>query len=328
MGENEREERSFAEKLKFALNKGDVTTFKRLVKGGVDVNAKFWYKSTLLHEAVAIGNTEIVTLLLQNRAEVNAANDDGRTPLHIASRAGREVIVDALLQSGARVNACTVDGQTSLHVAVWQGRENVVRYLVAAAADVNVQDGDGWTALYWAAKLNYLEITKTLVEAGAKLNFTVKNRGRSALLEAVDKGHLVLAEYLVRQGADVQIIAQGETVGSLLMKNVHIPPDVIMRTADFFINAGYVIGKDQCMSIVRKQKRLIENSDFLQWIDNRQKEVLPLANLCRICIRKYLIDCSDGRRISPLIRNLPVPKLLLDFLEFGRQSPSESESVT
>ena len=36
------EEKSLSRRLKKALNSGDVTALKRLVKGGVDINDKFW----------------------------------------------------------------------------------------------------------------------------------------------------------------------------------------------------------------------------------------------------------------------------------------------
>ena len=43
----------------------------------------FQYDSTLLHEAVTIGNPEIVAILLQYKAKVNATNKVSGVPLEL-----------------------------------------------------------------------------------------------------------------------------------------------------------------------------------------------------------------------------------------------------
>ena len=40
----ESNEKDLSCRLKRALSTGDVTAFRRLVKGGVDVNSKYWVK--------------------------------------------------------------------------------------------------------------------------------------------------------------------------------------------------------------------------------------------------------------------------------------------
>jgi ankyrin len=48
-----------------------------------------------------------------------------QTPLHIASRLGNVDIVVLLLQSGAQVDASTKDLYTALHIAAKEGQEEV-----------------------------------------------------------------------------------------------------------------------------------------------------------------------------------------------------------
>ncbi len=48
-----------------------------------------------------------------------------QTPLHIASRLGNVDIVVLLLQSGAQVDANTKDLYTALHIAAKEGQEEV-----------------------------------------------------------------------------------------------------------------------------------------------------------------------------------------------------------
>ena len=59
-----------------------------------------------------------------------------QTPLHIASRLGNVDIVVLLLQSGAQVDANTKDLYTALHIAAKEGQEEVrLLSLLHQAAD-------------------------------------------------------------------------------------------------------------------------------------------------------------------------------------------------
>ena len=50
------------------------------------------------------GKIEIVTMLLDNGADIDSKTDDNNTPLMIASGSGRTEIVKLLLEKGADVN--------------------------------------------------------------------------------------------------------------------------------------------------------------------------------------------------------------------------------
>ena len=55
---------------------------------------------TPLHKAAMFGSAEVVGLLLDHRAEVNARAQDGQTPLAEAAESG-ESVRDLLLRHGA-----------------------------------------------------------------------------------------------------------------------------------------------------------------------------------------------------------------------------------
>ena len=69
-----------------------------------------------LHSAAQWGNLEIVKLLLQNGADVNAKNKWGETPLHYAAVFDHKEIARVLLDAGADINAKDNDGQTAFKV--------------------------------------------------------------------------------------------------------------------------------------------------------------------------------------------------------------------
>ncbi len=62
---------------------------------------------TALHIASRLGNTDIVALLLQQGAAVDAATKDQYTSLHIATKDGQEEVAAILLDHGASLTAVT-----------------------------------------------------------------------------------------------------------------------------------------------------------------------------------------------------------------------------
>jgi ankyrin repeat protein len=63
------------------------------------------------------GHVETVKLLLEAKANVNAARPTGHTPLIMASVEGHTDIVKLLLKANADVNAAERTGSTSLYLA-------------------------------------------------------------------------------------------------------------------------------------------------------------------------------------------------------------------
>ena len=58
------------------------------------------------------GNLDIIKLLVQNGADVNAATKEGNTALILAANEDQRGIIKFLTEKGANVNARTTDGLT------------------------------------------------------------------------------------------------------------------------------------------------------------------------------------------------------------------------
>ena len=122
---------------------------------GVDVNCSF--SETLeekaktgitpLEWAARNGRTEVVKLLLDNRADVNARRHTGGvTPLYVAAQDGHTEVVKLLLDHKAEVNTCcNDDGATPLYIADQNGHRQVVQLLLDYNADWNASRTDEGT---------------------------------------------------------------------------------------------------------------------------------------------------------------------------------------
>lgn len=93
---------SLPQRLSAAAFTGNVAVMKQALTGGADPNIQDPQSgSTLLATAALMGHTEIVGLLLEHGADVNARSRDGGTALHAAAFLGRANIVKRLLDKGA-----------------------------------------------------------------------------------------------------------------------------------------------------------------------------------------------------------------------------------
>jgi len=167
----------------------------------------------------------------------------GRTPLSVASDLGYTEIVKLLIESGAAVNAQFPNGATALHFAVGNGHADIVKLLIEKGANTEARITQGFfrgmTPLMYANAAGHSHLYKILQNAGAKdseelsaiiNNFleaaesgdikTVKDAlkkgidvnasrqegkypGATALMFASGEGHADIVKYLIERGADV-----------------------------------------------------------------------------------------------------------------------------
>ncbi len=160
-----------------AAMKGDHAAIRALLQQGADVNAAQGDGMSALHWAADRGDAELTAMLVYAGANPGAVTRIGQyTPLHLASRAGSADAVRALLKAGAQVDAKTsTSGATPLHMAASAGVPAVVTALLDAVAEINARETEwGQTPLIFAASLNRVEAVKVLLARGADANVTSK----------------------------------------------------------------------------------------------------------------------------------------------------------
>jgi hypothetical protein len=88
-------------------------------------------RNQALHAAIALGDSgEVIELLLEAGADVNATQAGGFTPLHQAAAAGKREIVALLLKSGARPEVRCDQGKLPGDYARERGHTSVAELLV------------------------------------------------------------------------------------------------------------------------------------------------------------------------------------------------------
>ena len=161
-----------------AAMRGNREAVRTLLQQGADVNAAQGDGMSALHWAADRGDAELTAMLVAAGATPAAVTRIGQyTPLHLASRSGNVAAVKALLAAGAAVNAAaSPSGATALHLAATAGSADVVTALLDAKADVNAREHEwGQTPLIFAASLNRVEALKVLLARGADPNITSKS---------------------------------------------------------------------------------------------------------------------------------------------------------
>jgi len=234
------------------FNLEDTTEIVRLlVAKGVNVNARITKEisgleglkgSTPLMSAAAMGMDDVVKLLLDHGADIDAQADNGETAvmcaatiddgnpttvrllvergcnLNIKSITGDNVLLAVisgsdrekletlriLIDNGVDVNCKNEKGETPLQWAAFYGHYNTIKLLLEKGANVNDADNNGKTALMLAASSSSPneEIVKLLIESKASLDYRDKN-GETAYFYALDSGNIEISKLLASAGADI-----------------------------------------------------------------------------------------------------------------------------
>ncbi len=141
----------FAENFFKCVEAGQEEESALFLQAGFDANLKDIRGNPLLTVAVRGGNLQIVRLLLDAGADINAESGDrGYSPVMDAVHTKKTEIAAFLLERGADPNRKGRDSQTALCIAAGRGDVEACRLLVQYHADPTVPDGLGMSAAGYA----------------------------------------------------------------------------------------------------------------------------------------------------------------------------------
>jgi ankyrin repeat protein len=151
-----------------AMMHGDQAALRRLVQQKADVNAAQIDGATALHWAVYRDDVAAARLLLKAGASVDVQNREGISPLYMAAMYGHRAMIEMFLKAGANARQTGPAGETLVMLSARSGNPDAVRLLLEAGADVNAKEPlRGTTALMWAAEQKHPAAVKALLDGGA-----------------------------------------------------------------------------------------------------------------------------------------------------------------
>ncbi|MCJ1473406.1 hypothetical protein MMC13_002057 [Lambiella insularis] len=154
---------------------------------------------------------EIIKLLLDHNAAIEARDGSGRTALIRAAREGHTRNVELLLSKGASIEARDCDGGTALMRACDQGHKPMLLLLIRTFANERARDCFGRTILHAAVKNGRSSLVKEIIRMGVDIDACGRN-GEPALWDAVKIGNAEIVRLLLDSGANVMIKTKsGET---------------------------------------------------------------------------------------------------------------------
>jgi hypothetical protein len=164
-----------------------------------------------LQLAIIKNNQEMVELLIQLGADVNAKNDNSKTSLMLAAFYGNLNIVMILRQNNASYEIKDRSGMVAIHYAVDGGDPTTLEWMISDGADVNAKDDvNHWTPLLRAASVNSTaDIARILIRYNAKVDVMDKQM-KNPLMIATVNGNLPFVQVLVESGANFLVKNQFE----------------------------------------------------------------------------------------------------------------------
>ena len=185
-----------------------LNTYSLLISYRADLTQKDMYGDTVLHafammnlDAEKISISDIISLLINNGADIDARNKEGVTPLEIAVQKENIEIVKLLTEKGANIHTQDTHGNSPLSMAF--ASTNEMLEAVVNSSNVTSQDSDGNTPLH-IALLTDAPLSKVQYIISLTDDVNIRNRdGYSALFISVLKNRQKVGEMLLAKDADI-----------------------------------------------------------------------------------------------------------------------------
>jgi hypothetical protein len=267
------------------------------------------YKSTEFYDAVLTERvSEVASLLVDERVDVNAFDQYGQTVLMVACYLGHGKAVTQLLEClRVKVNAGGKrDGSTALSFAA-RGNHNpiVIQLINCDRVDVNAANYSDVTAIFMAADQGYETIVSTLSNCERVDVDRVSLHGTqhvTAIMMAVTKGFDSIVDMLAEAGANLSLEQSQKSLRSLISTSIFPSPK--QRAAVHVVLKKHGITKDCVPSNFQSKHYFqdgqgqfyIRNLKYQRWI-NRKEFIMCLHYTYNWSVENQVED--DAHRTLP-----------------------------
>ena len=187
---------------------GDAEIVSMLLDKGASVNAVDGDTNTALMGAAFANYLDVARILVNHGCDVNKGNQHGYTALHHACWEGRLEIVKLLMENAAEHDTRTHDLNTPLALACHGNHPAVIDYLLLKPCDVNNADKDSDTPLHYTTYNGNEECTEKLIRLGADAD-RENNVQATPLWNAVFMRHRPIVWQLLRANVRPSLASKG-----------------------------------------------------------------------------------------------------------------------
>nr|XP_053650048.1 uncharacterized protein LOC128700721 [Cherax quadricarinatus] len=197
------------------VESGDCDTLVQWLDWGLSPDIKGNLHWSALHHASARGHLNIVSILLERGANVNAEDSNRTTPLHTAAFHGHLRIAELLIDAGANLNASDQRGNTPLHSAIEGCHPGVINLMLDRGCDTSIPNKEGQifthlvneflvTAVHAVNVGHVASLLKGHADPDSRDSF-----GFPVLCHAAFKGDVLIADALLEAGANPNLADAG-----------------------------------------------------------------------------------------------------------------------
>ncbi|XP_027198545.2 protein phosphatase 1 regulatory subunit 16A-like [Dermatophagoides pteronyssinus] len=215
-----------------AATRNDIYEVKRLLMLGVSPDSTNEDGLTALHQCCIDNCEEMMRLLIEFGANVNAKDSEQWTPLHAAATCGHLNLIKLLIENNADLLAVNADGnmpydicedeQTLDYIEAEMAKRGItqelidqirlktenqmlfdMKELIQNGYDINLKDEQGATPLHIAAANGYLSVIEFLIDNNASIDECDIDLWQP-IHAAACWGHIDVVEFLVQNGADLE----------------------------------------------------------------------------------------------------------------------------
>nr|XP_032816806.1 caskin-1-like [Petromyzon marinus] len=163
-----------------------------------------------LHHAALMGNSELISLLLDAQAAVDLRDNKGMRALHLAAWQGKAEPSLLLLRAGASVNAQSEEGEIPLHLSAQHGHHQVSEMLLQHQSNACIVNSANKTPLDMACEFGRVKVAQLLLSSnmcsalleGKSSDITEPN-STTPLHLAAKNGHKDIIRLLLNAGIDI-----------------------------------------------------------------------------------------------------------------------------
>ncbi|CAH8500013.1 unnamed protein product [Dicrocoelium dendriticum] len=212
--------------LLLCASNGHIDAAEVLIEAGANIFAQEAEGKNFVHLCVEENRLQFLKLFLGRPTAdsvVHVADIFDRTPLHTAAEKGCVDILQLLIEHGAAIDAKDDRGRTTLHYAAEYGHLQIATCLLSICPQLlNSLDDASNTAAHYASKHGHSSLLHLLLNSGAMAG-SQNNRCHTPLHYAAAAGHLDCAELLLKHNASVNPLEKS-TVGPLHLscRNGHV----------------------------------------------------------------------------------------------------------